>query len=417
MNGHEKGKILILKLYNKLFSILICDRNVLAIQAQKSDSSNVSAASSIGNIYVGRVKNVSVNIGAAFVEIQKGELAFLPLEEAKTANVINRKPDGTIRAGDEIIVQIVKEPVKTKLAGVSANLSLSGSYVVVKHRQVNMVYDKEEENEKIGLPGNVEVSSKLGKKYHNIYKNLEPLKEIAKHFDIIVRTNAASAEETSVIVSEAENLAMQMEHILNVGNKRICFSCLSQSETEYLKFIKNCYQSEYDEIITDEKEIYKSLLADERLDSSVVRYYEDDMLPLYKLYSIETRIKELLDKKVYLKSGAYLVIEQTEALTAIDVNTGKYEAKKNQEETYLKINLEAAEAIAIALRARNLAGIILVDFINMKKKEHTEQLIEYMKSLLKRDSIPAQVVDITGLGLMEITRKKKNRSFAEQMKG
>lgn len=416
MKGHEKGKILILKLYNKLFSILICDNHILAIQAQNDESGDVSAESSIGNIYVGRVKNVSVNIGAAFVEIQKGEITFLPLEEAKTAIVINRKPDGTIKAGDELIVQLVKEPVKSKLAGVSAGLSLSGSYVVVKNRHENMENGKVEETEKSELPGNVEVSSKLGKKYHNIYKNLEPLNEIAKHFDIIVRTNAADVEETSIVVNEAENLALQMEHILDIGNKRTCFSCLYQSETEYLKFIKNCYKSEYDEIITDEKEIYETLLADNRFDSSAVRYYEDDMLPLYKLYSIETRIKELLDKRVYLKSGAYLVIEQTEALVAIDVNTGKYETKKNQEETYLKINLEAAETIAISLRARNLSGIIMVDFINMKKKEHTEQLIEFMKSMLKKDSIPTQVVDITGLGLMEITRKKMNKSFAEQMK-
>ncbi|MBD5493019.1 MAG: ribonuclease E/G [Lachnospiraceae bacterium] len=416
MDGHKKGKILILELYNKLFSILICDNHILAIQAQNSDSINTRAASSIGNIYVGRVKNVSVNIGAAFVEIQKGELAFLPLEEAGNAILINRKPDGTIKAGDELIVQLVKEPVKTKLAGVSAGLSLSGSYVVVKNRNADMAYGKEEENEKIESPGNVEVSSKLGKKYHNIYKNLEPLKEIAKRFDIIVRTNAACVEETSVVVSEAESLALQMERILNIANKRTCFSCLYQSETEYLKFIKNCYQSEYDEIVTDEREIYETLLAGNGFDTSLTRYYEDGMLPLYKLYSIETRIKELLNKKIYLNSGAYLVIEQTEALTAIDVNTGKYETKKNQEETYLKINLEAAQAIAIALRARNLSGMILVDFINMKKKEHTEQLIEYMRSLLKKDPIPAQVVDITGLGLMEITRKKKSKSFAEQMK-
>lgn len=415
MKGHEKGKILILKLYNKLFSILICDNHILAIQAQNDDIS-LNATASIGNIYVGRVKNVSVNIGAAFVEIQKGEIAFLPLEEAKTAIVINRKPDGTVKAGDELIVQLVKEPVKSKLAGVSAGLSLSGSYVVVKNRHENMENGEVEETEKSELPGSVEVSSKLGKKYNNIYKNLEPLKEIAKHFDIIVRTNAAGVEETSIVVSEAKNLALQMEHILDIGNKRTCFSCLYQSETEYLKFIKNCYQTEYDEIITDEKEIYETLLADKRIDSSVVRYFKDDMLPLYKLYSIETRIKELLDKRVYLKSGAYLVIEQTEALVAIDVNTGKYETKKNQEETYLKINLEAAEAIAISLRARNLSGIIMVDFINMKNKEHTEQLIEFMKSLLKKDSIPTQVVDITGLGLMEITRKKMNKSFAEQMK-
>ena len=103
-------------------------------------------------------------------------------------------------------------------------------------------------------------------------------------------------------------------------------------------------------------------------------------------------------------------------MVAIDVNTGKYETKNNQEETYLKINIEAAEAIAIALRARNLAGIIVIDFINMKKKENMEYLVKIMKDFLKKDSIPSYVVDITGLGLMEITRQKKNQSFAEQMR-
>lgn len=423
MKGYEKGKILILKLYNKLFSILLCDNRVLSIQAQNNDNDG-NPAFSIGNIYIGRVKNVSANIGAAFVEIQKGEITFLPLDEAKTAIVLNRKPDGTIRAGDELIVQLVKEPVKTKLAGVSAGLSLSGSYVVVETIRQGTMYrrkedkDEKEENEieKNSLSGAVVVSAKLGKKYHHIYKNPEYFKEITKRFDIIVRTNAASADDVFEVAAEAKKLAAQMEHIISVADTRTCFSCLYQSEPGYMEFVKNCYQSEYNEIITDEKEIYETLLADNRFDSSIVRYYEDDMLPLYKLNSIETRIKELLDKKVWLNSGAYLVIEQTEALTAIDVNTGKYETKKNQEETYLKINLEAAEAIAIALRARNLAGIILVDFINMKKKEHTEQLMEYMRSLLKKDSIPAQVVDMTGLGLVEITRKKKNKSFAEQMK-
>ena len=172
---------------------------------------------------------------------------------------------------------------------------------------------------------------------------------------------------------------------------------------------------EYDEIITDRKEIYDMLLSDERTKNCPIRYYEDKMLPLHKLYSVETRIQELLSRRVWLQSGAYLVIEPTEALTAIDVNTGKYEAGKNKEATYLKINLEAAEAIAWALRARNLSGIILVDFINMQKKEHNEQLTAYMKALLQKDTVPAYVVDITGLGLMEITRKKQHKSFAEQM--
>ena len=126
------------------------------------------------------------------------------------------------------------------------------------------------------------------------------------------------------------------------------------------------------------------------------------------------RVKELLDKNVWLKSGGYLVIEPTEALVSIDVNSGKYEKGKDQEETALKINMEAAQMIAVQLRARNLSGIIMVDFINFKKKEHEKQIVEYMRSLLKKDSVTADVVDMTGLGLMEITRKKVNPSFREQ---
>ena len=398
MQNKEKGKILILKLHHKLFSILICHNQILSIQADDLDQT--SQTCSIGNLYVGKVQNISANIGAAFVEIKKGVLTFLPLAEAKDAIITNRKADGTIKAGDELLVQLVKEPVKTKLAGVSTRLSLSGSYVVIEHRKGNTTGHT------------IRVSAKLGTKYHHLYKNLEPLQEIAEQFDIIIRTNAGGIDDVSKVVTEAQTLTEQMEHILNIVDKRTCFSCLYQGEPEYLAFVKNCYQSEYDEIITDEKEIYEIL--QKRLVPNI-RFYEDNMLPLYKLYSIETRLKELTDKKVWLKSGGYLVIEQTEALIAIDVNTGKYEAGKNQEETYLKINLEAAEAIARALRARNLAGIILIDFINMKNKEHMEQLTEKMKDFLKRDVVPAYVVDITGLGLMEITRKKKSKSFAEQM--
>ena len=414
MQNHEgKGKILILELYDNLFSILLDNNQVLSIHAQEKLSEGKTPR--IGNLYVAKVQNIAVNIGAAFVEIAKGVLTFLPLSEAEYAILTNRKADGTLKAGDELLVQLVKEPVKTKLAGVSAKLSLSGAYTVIelprKHR-IEMT-DADEPRP----AGSIRISSKLGTKYHHLYQNLEPLQEIAKKFHIIIRTNAANAADVSDVVKEAQTLAGELDHILEIGDKRVIFSCLHQSEPEYLAFIKNCYRTEYDEIVTDKKEIFEEIQNLEDFKEIPLRLYEDDRLPLYKLYSIETRIQELTGKKVFLKSGAYLIIEQTEALIAIDVNTGKYESRKNPEETYFKINLEAAEAIAVSLRARNLSGMIIVDFINMKKKEHTEQLTEYMKSLLKRDSVPSYVVDITGLGLMEITRQKKNKSFAEQMKG
>ncbi|MBD5458840.1 MAG: ribonuclease E/G [Lachnospiraceae bacterium] len=399
----EKGKILILEFRGKLLSMLMRHNRIVEIRAEKSAAED---ACRIGNIYVGKVQNISANIGAAFVEIQKGVMTFLPLSEVKNAVLTNRKQEELLRAGDELLVQLVREPLKTKQAGVSTGLSLAGSYVVIEYRKPEAGERREE---------GIRVSSKMSKKYRHLYKELEPLREIAKQFSLVVRTNADGLEEVSDVIAEAQSLAVKMAHILEVGDKRVCFSCLYRSEPEYLSFVKNCYQSEYDEVVTDRKEIYEALLADERLNSCGIRYYEDSMLPLYKLYSVETRVQELLSKKVWLKSGAYLVIEQTEALIAIDVNTGKYESGKKKEETYLKINLEAAEAIADALRARNLSGMILVDFINMQKKEHNERLTESMKALLAKDSVPAYVVDITGLGLMEITRKKKNKSFAEQM--
>lgn len=403
MTENEKGKILILEFRDKLLSMLIRHNRIAEIRAENSPTEEVCR---IGNIYVGKVQNIRANIGAAFVEIQKGIVTFLPLSELKNAVLTNRRPEGILRIGDELLVQLVREPLKTKQAGVSTGLSLAGSYAVIECRKPDAGHREED---------GVKVSSKMSKKYRHIYKELEPLQEIAKQFSLVIRTNADGLDDVSAVIAEAQSLAAEMTHILKVGDKRVCFSCLHRSEPEYLSFVRNCYQSEYDEVVTDRREIYETLLADERINAGSIRYYEDTMLPLYKLYSVDTKVSDLLSKKVWLKSGGYLIIEQTEALIAIDVNTGKYEIGKKKEETYLKINLEAAEAIAEALRARNLSGMILVDFINMQKKEYDERLMESMKAFLAKDSVPAYVVDITGLGLMEITRKKKNRSFAEQM--
>ncbi len=389
-----KGKILILKLNGKLLSILIRDNQILSVQVQKQDDY------AVGNIYVGKVQNISENIGAAFVDLGQGYLTFLPLTEAKHAFVMNRKYDGRLKCGDEIPVQIIKEPMKTKLAGVTTLLSLSGKYAVVGMLRQGK--------------GTVQVSSKLSKKKQVRFRDIEPLQKISGQYQVIVRTNAGELQADEPLIAETQYLAKQLEHILQIADKRTCFSCLYRSKPDYIHFIENAYVAEYDEVVTDIAEIYEMLQENFAGTDISVRLYEDQMLPLHKLYSVETRIKELLDKKVWLRSGGYLVIEPTEALVSIDVNTGKCEQGSNKEETILRINMEAAEMIAIQLRARNLSGIILVDFINFKKKEHEKQLVEYMRSLLKKDSITADVVDMTGLGLMEITRKKINPSFREQ---
>ena len=404
----DKGKILIIKLNERLFSILIRDNNILSIQVERPNEHMV------GNIYVGRIQSISENIAAAFVDLGDGYLTFLPLSEAKHAFVTNRKPDGKLKVGDEVMVQIIREPMKTKLAGVTTQISLAGRYAVIGVRYNENIKElgrTESTEEKKNL---LHISSKLSKKQQVRFRNIEDLQQIAEEYHLTVRTNAGELEDDEPLISEAGHLAEQFKHILQIADKRTCYSCLYREKPDYLHFIENAYTTEYDEVITDIPEIYEVLKEQLTQVDIPVRFYEDKMLPLHKLYSVEVRIKELLDKKVWLKSGGYLVIEPTEALVSIDVNSGKYEHGKDKEETFLKINMEAAEMIALQLRARNLSGIILVDFINLQKNIHNKQLMEYMKNLLKQDNVTADVVDMTGLGLVEITRKKVNPSFREQ---
>ena len=394
----SKGKILVIEYKEKLLALLLRDNQILSAQVCES------AAHAVGNVYVGRVQSVSENIGAAFVDLGQDYLTFLPLTEAKHALVTNRRPDGRLKVGDELLVQLAKEPMKTKLAGVTTRLSLPGQYAVVGMRSVS---EKE---------SRVQVSSKLSDKQQEHFRSLEALQAIAEKHCLIVRTNAAALSEETPLLAEAESLSQTLTHLLEIAPSRTCYSCLYRSKPDYAVFVENAYRDEYDEVITDLQEVYDAL-DDLCRDADIpLRFYEDSLLPLYKLYAVESRMQELLARKVWLKSGGYLVIEPTEALISIDVNTGKCESGKDKEETFLRINREAAEMIALHLRARNLSGIILVDFINMKNKANETDLLEHMRSLLKKDPIPAKALDMTRLGLMELTRKKIAPSLAQQLR-
>lgn len=405
------GKIIITTIKKHTFALLHRDNRILAAQVLRTDDRGV------GNIYVGRVQNISENIGAAFVEIGGGCLTFLPLAEAKHAHITNRKADGRIKAGDELLVQVVRDALKTKLAGVSTKLSLTGRYVVVgEHTQPKAVEKKAQPPVKDGCAdGTVYVSSKLDEAAKEHFRTIEPLRRIAANYSLIVRTNAGSLTDDMPLVEEASMLSETLTHILKIGNTRVCYSCLYRSLPDWAVFVENAYRTEYEEVITDLPDVYRDLQDICSRASIPVRFYEDPLLPLYKLYALETRFQELIEKRVWLKSGGYLVIEPTEALVSIDVNSGKYETGKEPEETYYRIDREAAETIAWQLRARNFSGIILVDFINLKDKIREKALIELMRELLRQDPVHTRVVDMTGLGLMEITRKKIAPSLAEQL--
>lgn len=391
------GKILILKLHDRRLSLLLNGSRLLSARAQ-SDT-----AVAVGDICIGKVQNISRNINAAFIDLGNKYLTFLPITDAATAYVLNRRPDGSIKTGDEVLVQVIKEPMKTKLAGVTTRLSLTGQYAVVGVKPA-------------GLRDGVQVSSKLDAAKQTHFRGLEELRKISERYRLIVRTNAGNLDSGETLLEEAETLADTLTHILEIAPSRTCYSCLYRNKPDYVSFVENAYRTEYEEVITDLPEVYDTLREPCRKADIPLRLYEDSLLPLYKLYAVEQRLQELTDKKVWLKSGGYLVIEPTEALISIDVNTGKYEAGKDKEETFYRINREAAEMIALHLRARNLSGMILVDFINQKSKEQETELLEYMRALLKRDPIPAKALDMTALGLMELTRKKVAPSLAEQLR-
>ena len=209
------------------------------------------------------------------------------------------------------------------------------------------------------------------------------------------------------------------QQVLLKGTSRVCFSLLEESLPEYMQVLQNVYTEHLEEIVTDNKSLYEAVSSYAKTafpENTQIRLYEDKLLPLYKLYSLESALEHGLHEKVWLKSGGFLVIQQTEAFVCIDVNTGKFTANKEMEETFRKINLEAAAEIALQLRLRNLSGIILIDFINMKSPKHKKELMENLQAYLNRDPVKGTVVDMTSLNIVEVTRKKVRKSLTEEMK-
>lgn len=409
------GKILILKhtfknRTEKLLSLLVQDNRLIHVQSE-SDSN-------LGNIYVGKVKNISHNIGGCFVEIMPDNLCYLSLDEIKensSALLVNRPWDGTIKAGDELVVQVVREAIKTKLPSVTTKISFSGKYVVLSAGQTHLgMSGKIKEERKKEILSFLQINNLVNdKKICNIDESLNI------SYGFVVRTNAGSLQDNEIILNEWKALEEKWCNLISYAKTRTCYSCLYKEMPTYIKNLRDIYDVSYDEIITDCENIYYNLKQhfDENYltEHAALRLYNDDKITLSNLYGIPSKLEIALGSRVWLKSGGYLVIEPTEALTVIDVNSGKYESKKGTpDNSAYKINTEAAEEIAYQLKLRNLSGIIIVDFINMKKNDN-EQLLRYLKQLCRKDSVPTDVVDMTPLGLVEITRKKINKTLKEQL--
>lgn len=387
-------KLVLCRINHHIVSSVLENGKIVELHVERPDETQFH----VGDIYIGKVKNIVKNIQAAFIEIQPGVECYYQMNDNPSpifTKKIGKKP---LCIGDELLVQIEREAVKTKVPTVTSNLSLTGKYIVLTHG-----------NTQIG------VSSKFPKEQRTLWK--KALADYANSsYGFIVRTNAAQLS-LAELKAEIDKQIAAYEQLKLLAQSRTCFSCMKQAPREYLAALKNIYQDGLQEILIEDAqlfdEVFQFLKEEQQEDTKKLIRYEDSLLPLHKLYSVEHVLEEALAERVWMKSGAYLVIQPTEALTVIDVNSGKCVLKKNDPDAFYKINREAAAEAARQIRLRNLSGIILIDFINMEASEEQQELLSFLKNQLQTDPIRTDVIDITKLQLVEVTRRKVRKPLHE----
>ncbi len=391
----ENNKLLVTVLEQGILAANYEGNRMVQVNIEPRDTKSI-----LGNIYLGQVKNIVKNINAAFVEYEKGKMCYLSLKDTEKAVFANVKKNNKICEGDTIVVQISREDVKTKAPVATVCFAFTGKYLVLTHGKSRL-----------------SVSTKISEE-----EERERLKELLRpyqreEYGFILRTNALGAEEEAIL-REQRILNGLYQNITEFGIHKEKRSLLYQAPANYLCSIRDS-QDTVSEIVTDSSELYRQmeeyLNCYQMEDLGKLRLYEDTSTSLDRLYALTTNLEKAVSKQVWLKSGGYLVIEPTEALTVIDVNTGKaIKGNKKVQETFFKINLEAAKEIAFQMRLRNLSGIIIVDFIDMASDEDKQELLRTLREHLKKDPLKAVALDITPLGLVEITRKKLRKPLHEQ---
>ena len=349
----------------------------------------------LNNIYVGRVSNILNNIKAVFVDIKPNLSCYLSLEDYKS--------EKKLKIGDIITVQISKDSIKTKQPSVTTDICLTGKYAIIHADKTIGVSAKIKDDKKRDGLKNI---------FENVLKDFDTSKRCQDiSYGAIIRTKAADENVSDkLIADEMKELLYKLDNLLDKARYMTAYSKVYESEAAYIKDMAYFSEKEDCEVITDDIVIYNEFLENHK---SQVRLYTDSMISLANLYNLKSLTEKALSKRAYLKSGAYLVIEPTEAMTVIDVNTGKAIHGKNSEEYILKINCEAAKEIARQIRLRNLSGIIMIDFISMKSENSNNELLSCLRDFTATDDVPVKVVDITKLGLVELTRKKIRKPIYE----
>ena len=375
----------------KKLGILFEDGKPMEIRCYEADSI-------LGNVYRARVSNLSPNINAAFVDIKKGESCYLSMDDYHGEK---------LKVGDLVTVQVVRDKIKTKRYAVTTDISLQGDYAVTTlFAPVGVsskITDSARKKELKTLMQNLLIAEQDAQFYlaEGNVAEIERIKKLT--LGGIIRTQAEHAEDAA-ITREIEGQARLLYSIMKKSEYATQYTCLYHTEVEYIKDIRRMHALQDVEIVTDIPEVTEAI-------SEIPLYTDEYTLTLR--YSLASLLEKTLSKRAYLKSGAYLVIEPTEAMTVIDVNSGKSIKGKNAEEQFLKINIEAAKEIARQLRLRNISGIVMIDFINMKEESHNHELMKNLAEYVRTDPVRTTVVDMTKLGLVELTRQKGKRALHE----
>jgi ribonuclease G len=355
----------------------------------------------IGNIYKGKVMNVLPGIEAAFIDIGIDRNAFLHLNDLEQSlgnqNGKSAEAKDMIKTGQEIDVQVVKEAIIPKGAKVTTNISLPGRYLVLMPNNNGIAVSRRIEQE--------EEKERLKKILQKSKKN---------KFGFIVRTAGIGKDESDFIPDM--DLLIRLWNKIQRRSRRVKAPMLLHEDLNLTyRVIRDLFTEDIDEFVVNSKKEYQKIIN--FLDTLLlldlkprVSYYDGDK-PIFEEYNIEKEINRALEKKVWLKCGGYLVFDEVEALTVIDVNTGKYVGGKKMKNTILKTNLQAAEEIARQLRLRDIGGIIVIDFIDMDNKKDQEKVIKKLEEALKKDKTKSNIVQTTELGLVEITRKRSKRDL------
>ncbi|HVJ96192.1 MAG TPA: Rne/Rng family ribonuclease [Acidimicrobiia bacterium] len=359
-----------------------------------------------GNIYLGRVQNVLPGMEAAFIDIgtpkngvlYRGDVAYDPRDvEGRERPRI----ESVLRNGQAITVQVTKNPIAHKGARLTQEVSLAGRFVVMVPNQ----------------PTTYGISKRLPdderKRLRRVLDRLRPADA-----GLIVRTAAEGATEEE-LERDMLRLNAQWSQISEYSKKAKPGSLLYKEPPLAIRLIREEFTKEYRGVIIDDRQLYDEVkgyidaIAPEL--SERVEYYDpvEEHLPVFEKFHVHEQLHKALDRKVWLPSGGSLIIERTEALTVIDVNTGKNVGSSNLEETVYRNNLEAAEVVARELRLRDIGGIIVIDFIDMESKRNREAVESAFQEALARDKTRTQIFPISELGLVEMTRKRVSEGLVE----